>query len=180
MFKKSLCLLLFVFLGGVSLSQGQEGAPEAPPVEPTTGGDSPGTPSFWQASLPGGHYRVALSKIVSISRHKYLLDAAMIVDEVTIDTEGQALTRFYFITPITDKAPGTTIAGAATRAKELTDELTQKVAAGMQNMVIKKYPETTHAKTIEYRLMKEETLTALYASVEYAWVTGKGRHFKNK
>ncbi len=176
MFKKLYCLLLLIFLGGVSLSPAQEN----PPAASFSDDEVPNRLQFWQASLTGGHYMVALDKIVSVSRHKYLLDAALIVDEVTVDTQGEALVRFYFITPITDKAPGSIVSAAADRSKELAEGLSQKVAAGAQNMVMKKYPETTHAKTIEYRLLDEKNLTALYASVQNAWVTGRGRHFKSK
>jgi hypothetical protein len=176
MFKKSLLLLLAGFLGAVSLLPAQE-----PPVaEPGKAGDTPGQPSFWQASLSGGHYQVLLSKIVSVSRHKYLLDSALIVDEVTIDTEGGALARFYFISPLTDKAPGNTVQAVAGRAKEMADQATEKLAPGMKDMVIKKYPETTHAKTLEYRLLKEKDLTTLYTSVQNAWESGHGRHFREK
>ena len=40
---------------------------------------------------------VALDRIASVSRHKYVLDGALIIDEVTVDTVGQASARFYFI-----------------------------------------------------------------------------------
>lgn len=176
MFKKSLLLLLAGFLGGVCLVPAQE-----PPVaEPGKTGDTPGQPSFWQASISGGHYQVLLSKIVSVSRHKYLLDSALIVDEVTIDTEGQALARFYFISPLTDKAPGNTIQAVTGKAKEMVEEASEKLAPGLKDMVIKKYPETTHAKSLEYRMLKEKDLTALYTSVQNAWETGRGRHFREK
>ena len=174
MFKKPLYLLLVGFFVGVSLLPAQE----KPQADTFADDEAQGKTSFWQASLTGGHYMVALGKIVSISRHKYLLDAALIVDEVTVDTEGDALARFYFITPVSDKAPGNTIPVVANRGKESVDGLTHKLAAGTENMVMKKYPETTHAKTIEYRMLDEKSLTALYASVEKALVSGKGRHFR--
>ena len=50
--------------------------------------DSLGEKGFWQGSLPGGSYAVALSRITSISKHEYLLDGNLIVTEVTIDTIG--------------------------------------------------------------------------------------------
>lgn len=37
---------------------------------------------FWQATLSSGNCRVALDRIVSVSRHKYALDGALILDEV--------------------------------------------------------------------------------------------------
>lgn len=176
MFKKSSLLLLIALLGGIGLLPAQEPAP----AEPSKVGDTPGRPEFWQASVGGGHYMVLLSKIIAISRHKYLLDAALIVDEVTVDTGGQALARFYFISPLTDKAPGNTIQGVTTRAKELVEEAADKTSLGAKDMVVKKYPETTHARSLEYRLLKEKDLSALYTSVENSWVTGQGRHFKDK
>jgi hypothetical protein len=47
-------------------------------------------------------------------------------------------------------------------------------------MVQKKYPLTTHSKSIEYRLLTEAQLGALYQSVKTAWQTGDGRAFKGQ
>jgi hypothetical protein len=139
---------------------------------------------FWEATLAGGHYMVALDRISSVSRHKYLLDGAVIVDEVTIDTVGQALARFYFITPITESATGSAAGAAAAkiteRGQELIDRAAQAAGTEAHRMVIKKFPETTHAHTIEYRILSEEELTALYESVRNAWESGRGRKFSAK
>lgn len=123
---------------------------------------------------------VALDHIVSVSRHKYLLDGAVIVDEVTVDTVGQALARFYYITPVTDAAPGNSISGMAERGRELVDKAAQRAGSDIQNMVVKKYPDTTHAKSIEYRVMSEAELSALFSSAKNAWETGRGRQFTAK
>jgi hypothetical protein len=123
---------------------------------------------------------VLLNHIVSVSRHKYLLDGALIVDEVTIDTTGQALARFYFISPVSDAAPGNTIADIAQHGRELVDKATKYVGTEVQNMVVKKYPDTTHAKSIEYRMLSEADLSSLHGSVQNAWETGRGRKFSAK
>ena len=47
----------------------------------------------------------------------------------------------------------------------------------VHNMVMKKYPETTHSKTIEYRLLSEQQLSGLYGSLRTAWESGRGRVF---
>jgi hypothetical protein len=47
-------------------------------------------------------------------------------------------------------------------------------------MVMKKYPDTSHAKSIEYRILSEADLGALYASVSNSWETGRGRKFTAK
>ena len=151
--------------------------------EPKTD-DTPQSNRFWQASVGGGHYMVALDRISAISRHKYVLDGAVIVDEVTVDSLGQALARFYFIRPITDAGGGSEIAAAASRAvdrgRELIDRAAGMAGTGVQDMVIKKFPDTTHSKTIEYRLMSEQELSALYSSVKTAWESGRGRRFAIK
>ena len=79
-----------------------------PPAADTTekAGESAGPNRFWQATLGGGHFMVALDRIASVSRQKYVLDGAVIVDEVTVDTVGQALARFYYITPIYGRRAG--------------------------------------------------------------------------
>lgn len=149
---------------------------EVPAGQPKPG-DSAGPHRFWQANVGGGHFMVALNRIVSVSRHKYVLDGAVIVDEVTVDTEGEALTRFYFISPITDAAPGNATAALASRGRELVDKAAQRAGTNVQDMVVKKYPDTTHARTIEYRLASEQELTSLYSSVRSAWESGRGRQF---
>jgi len=135
---------------------------------------------FWEANVAGGNYMVALGRISSVSRHKYVLDGAVIVDEVTIDTTGQALARFYFISPITVGGTGAAAAEAVERAAALVDGAVGRAGVDVQDMVVKKYPLTTHTKTIEYRLLSEQQLGALYQSAKTAWVTGKGRVFTGR
>jgi hypothetical protein len=180
MFPKIHLLCLFVGLACCTSLLAQETPPpdEPAPAEDARTGDSPGPARFWQADLAGGSFMVALDRIASISRHQYVLDGALIIDEVTIDTVGQALTRFYFITPITDAAAATSLTGIANRGRELVDKAAQRAGTEVQNMVVKKYPDTSHAKSIEYRVLSERDLTALYASVRNAWESGRGRQFR--
>jgi len=142
--------------------------------------DQPGLPSFWEAKLGGGEFVVALDRITSVSRHKYVLDGALIVDEVTIDTVGQSLARFYYITPITSGVPGAAASQVAERAIGLLDSAARTAGSDLQNMVVKKYPLTTHAKSIEYRLLSESQLNVLFASAKTAWQTGEGRVFTGR
>ena len=170
-------VLTGILVCSVQLSAQDETTP-TPPSEKK--GDSPGRNRFWQATLNGGHYMVALDRISSVSRHKYLLDGAVIVDEVTVDALGQALARFYFISPVTDAAPGNAVGEIAKRGRELVEKAADRVGTDVQNMVIKKYPDTSHARTIEYRVLSEKELTALYSSVRSAWESGRGRQFSAK
>jgi hypothetical protein len=127
---------------------------------------------------------VALDRISSVSRHKYVLDGALIVDEVTVDALGQSLARFYFITPISDAVKGNGAAGvvssAVDRGREMIDKAADKAGTAVHEMVVKKFPETTHANTVEFRLLSEAELTGLYDSVRAAWESGRGRKFAVK
>jgi hypothetical protein len=174
MFKKPFLLLLAGLLT-CSLT-----AQTPPAEEAEKPGESAGPNRFWQATLGGGHFMVALDRIASVSRHKYVLDGAVIVDEVTVDTVGQALARFYYISPISDAAPGNTASDVAARARELMDKAADRAGTDVQDMVVKKYPVTSHAKTIEYRILSEAELTSLYNSVRNSWETGRGRKFTAK
>lgn len=166
--------------GGNNNNGGGNGSEEEGAKDPAKPGDSPGPARFWQASVGGGTFMVALDRIASISRHKYVLDGAVIVDEVTVDTVGQALARFYCFTPITANTPGNTVKSAQDRAQEILDGAGDKAGTDIHNMVVKKYPDTTHAKSIEYRVKNEAELKSLYSSVQSAWESGRGRQFTAK
>ena len=139
---------------------------------------------FWQANVGGGHYMVALGTITAISRHKYLLDGTIVVDEVTVDTTGQSLARFYYLEPITNKLTGNGLGNAASRivdrGREILEDKADESGTDVHNMVVKKFPETTHAHCIEYRLLSAEQLSGLYNSVRAAWESGHGRSFSIK
>jgi hypothetical protein len=180
MIRKPLCLFTAGFLAFSPPLRAQE----APPATgETTGeaskkpGDTLGPNRFWQATVGDGHFMVALDRIVSVSRHQYAMDGGLIVDEVTVDTVGQALTRFYFIAPISEIAPGNTAANLAERGRELIDKAAERTGTRVQDMVVKKYPDTTHAKSIEYRVASQAELKSLYGSLKTAWESGRGRQF---
>ena len=142
--------------------------------------DQRGRRGFWEANLTGGNYVVALSRITSVSRHRYVLDGAIIVDEVTIDTEGQSLARFYFLSPATTAGPVSSTAALAERAVEIANNAAKEKGSTLQDMVVKKYPDTTHARTVEYRVNSEAQLAALYQSAKTAWQTGDGRIYRGQ
>ncbi len=144
-------------------------------------GESSGDPRFWQLKIGDkGEYIVALDRISSISRHQYVLDGALIVDEVTIDSLGQSLARFYHITPISEAMPGNTVSEITKRGMELMEKAADRANINVQDMVVKKYPETTHARTIEYRVLSEPELSTIFKSVKDAWESGRGRVFSGK
>ena len=182
MFRKPLLLSLAIFASCAVPVLAQKTPTPDVPTDKTNDktAETPGPNRFWQASLAGGNYMVALDKITAVSRHKYVLDGALLVDEVTVDTVGQSLVRFYYISPITDAMPGNTATALANRGKQLLDTVASRAGTDIQNMVQKKYPETTHAKEVEYRVLSEGELSSLYSSVRSAWESGRGRQFSIK
>ncbi|MFC7337037.1 hypothetical protein ACFQY0_07605 [Haloferula chungangensis] len=137
--------------------------------------ETDGPRRFWQASLSNGHYMVALDRISNISMHEYLLDGSVVVTEVTIDTTGRALARFYYLEPLSDAGGRDEVSRVVDKGRELLDRAGQKAGTEAHNMAQKTYPTTTHAGTIEYRITDKRDLDALYGSLRKAWETGKGR-----
>lgn len=133
---------------------------------------------FWQCSVGGGDYLVALSRISAVSRHQYILDGTLLVDEVTVDSTGQALVRFYYIEPIqSNSGTGNAAQRLVDRGKELVERGSEVTGSDAHNMVHKKFPVTTHAKQVEFRVLSKQALGALYGSVKTAWVENRGRSF---
>lgn len=133
---------------------------------------------FWTADLPGGNYMVRIDKIVSVSNHSYYLDGAVVVTEVNIDTEGASTVRFYQLTPATEYADlniagllGSVVKGIAARQEEFS-------GVDPTTTVQKKYPVTTHAKTVEYQISTLSQLSRLYRSISTALETGEGQRFR--
>ena len=52
---------------------------------------------FWIGNFPEGQYVVHLSRIVAVAQHKYILDNACMVYEVTLVTMGNTPTKFYYL-----------------------------------------------------------------------------------
>ena len=110
----------------------------------------------------------ALRAIVSVSSHEYVVDGTARVTEVNIDTIGAALARFYFLEPNAPNAPMGVGASTLERAQQLLQEGADRTGQDVWKKVVKSYPVTTHAKTIEYRVMDKATLQKLYESAESA------------
>tara|TARA_Y100000766_G_scaffold74741_1_gene63225 strand:+ start:49 stop:576 length:528 start_codon:yes stop_codon:yes gene_type:complete len=134
---------------------------------------------FWKASLPGGEYMVALNSISSIAKHTYIVDGAARVYEVTVADKSSAIARFYFIEPVTESSPINAGQVVLDRLKSVSKEATERVGAGdVWDQVIKNYPNSTHAKTMEYRLTVKSNIDLIYSSVARAWERGRGENFK--
>lgn len=137
--------------------------------------------TFWKAELPGGNFVVAHAAIREVSTQQYIVDGAAKVTEVNIDTGGEFKPRFYYLEPLANDA-----ASALPAGQEVNDQVQNqlKSAASAVNpgdpvwmKVVKNYPATTHAGTIEFRLETLEQLQDLYRSVESSWVNAKSETF---
>ncbi len=169
---------LFALATPIAFAQGA--TPGASPSAPTVAAD-PIPTKFWKASLPGGEYMVALGRISSIAKHTYVVDGAARVHEVTVADVSSAIARFYYLEPVTDKSPLAAGQVVLDRLRTAAEEATAR--AGQQDawsQVVKNYPATTHAKTLEFRLQYKDNLDSLYSSVSRAWERGNGERFSVK
>jgi hypothetical protein len=134
--------------------------------------------AFWRCTLPGGTYLVDVSKIAAISTHEYLVDGTQRVTEMTIDTVGSTVARFYYIEPNLPTTAGTTNA-VTDLIKDKVDRAT--ALTGMEapwQKVIKNYPLTTHAHTVEYRVESKDQITKIFSSLDEAYRKQADGQFK--
>lgn len=173
------CVLALLFFAGLLLPLSAQQAPDGQDTGETGENenvtDAEGDRRFWEASVPGGTYLVALDRISSVSMQEYLLDGSLIVSEVNIDTHGRAIARFYYIQPLAEATNRSAVTRIAERGKELADRAAGKIGVEAHNMAQKSYPGTTHAGMAEYRILDRADLDALFKSVTRAWKSGRGR-----
>jgi hypothetical protein len=137
--------------------------------------DSVSRDKFWDCTVPGGNFTIALGRITSVSIHEFNLTGGR-VTEVNVDTEGSVCARFYFMEPL--RIGGTSSAAELVkdRITELADTAAERTGTDkVWRKVQKDYPIATHAHTVEYRLQFKEDLLAIHGSVKGAWMSGIGR-----
>lgn len=174
---KRFCLLAILALIAATPAVHAQTTPPAP-----TDQNSP--LRAWEASFIRGHYLVWLNSISSVSKHEYVADAVARVVEVNIATNSSVEARFYFLEPVTsENKSGVAGAGQAIldRAKQAVSSVAERVSPGSSDMrVVKNYPGSTHAHTVEFVLDEEEKLDSLYASLLQAVKSGRGRTWKEE
>lgn len=158
---------------------GANASPGVPAAATPTGSATPTNNGFWRCELPGGTFLVALRNIQSVSTHEYVVDGAARVTEVTVATSSSVEGRFYFLEPMTVSTVG---ASLQQLQQHVTDLTADHVGADdkVWEKVVKNYPTTTHAHTVEYRLTRKENIQQLYSSLEQAWTTGRGASLKTE
>jgi len=130
-------------------------------------------PEFWQANLPGGEYVVKTSEITAVSKHSYIVKG-LLITELNVDTTGNSLLRIYHIAVLGEGSDANIAQNTLARAKELIDQASDRASGQNQSdVVVKDYPNSTHAKTVEFRVLDEDELDTIYSSVKKAWRRNK-------
>jgi hypothetical protein len=167
--------LLAILLLAPALAGFSQTSSPTPSATPLSGAAIP----LWRCVLPGGTYEVAIRCIVSVSEHEYIVDGAARVTEVNVDTLGSMAVRFYYLEPLTPNSPIGLGQSAINKAQELAQNLATR--AGQEEVwqkVVKSYPTTTHARTIEYRLESKDDLDKLFKSADKAFREARPGNFK--
>ena len=171
MISRNFSLLFLLLISGAGFVQGQTPAPSAsssPTATPTP------RIQIWRCDLPGGTYEVAVRAIVSVSLHEYVVDGVARVNELNVDTDGNMAVRFYYLEPTAAKSPVGLGQSAIDRASDLAKEVAGRAGADqVWQRVVKSYPATTHAHTVEYRVESEEQLKQIFESAQRAFESGR-------
>lgn len=137
---------------------------------------------MWRAELPGGSYDVALASISSVSTHEYVVSRAVRVFELTIGTNSSVEARFYFVEPLKVKTPDGVGQGVVDNIQDKLQQGVQRATGEtnepLLNGVVKDYPTTTHAHTVEYRIASRDDVTKMFKSIELAWRTNQDTTYK--
>lgn len=126
--------------------------------------------AFWRCELPGGVFVVSLPSVSLVSTHEYVVDGAARVTELTVGTNSAVVARFYYLEPMIPQSPlgiGQTLLDKA--QQRVQDAASRAGVEAVWQKVVKNYPTTTHAHTVEYRLETLDQLQRVQKSLEAAW-----------
>ncbi len=168
--------LFIVVALAVSVSAGAVAQDSAAPAPPKW---------LWIANLPGGTVKVRTQQVTSVSFSRYTVEGGFRVTELVIDTTGNNSIRIYAIEHAIqaaggNTAPQTAIGALQDKVQEAANHAASVVGGAdtvsdmASTMVIKKYPEATHAHTIEYRVATPKEVYDIYRSADSAWESGQG------
>lgn len=137
---------------------------------------------LWQGQFKGGNYLVRCNSIIALSKHEYITDGVARVVEINLTLNSAQIVRFYFLEPYKPETGSSTL-GAGTqaleKAKGLFEQAAGRVSPELTNpKVVKNYPVSTHAHTVEFVLKDEAKLNLLFGSLERSFRTGQGRVWK--
>ena len=174
-------LIVYLFL----LATVSAGAQTAPGQNPTgqggqqQQGDEPTRDGLWDGRLKGGNYIVRCNSIIALSKHEYVADGVARVVEVNLTLSSSQIVRFYFLEPVKiDSGSNLVNAGtqAVERAKGLFEQAAGRISPTLTDpKVVKSYPASTHAHTVELVLKEAARLNSLFQSLERGFRSGQGR-----
>lgn len=172
----ALSLLLTVSLHAQT-TPGQTTPGQTTPTQPQQ--DQVTRDGLWDGRLKGGNYIVRCNSIMALSKHEYISDGVARVVEVNLTLNSAQIVRFYFLEPYKPETGSSTL-GAGTQALEKAKGLFEQAAGRVSPelttpKVVKNYPASTHAHTIEFVMKEEATLNSLFGSLERSFRTGQGR-----
>ncbi len=149
--------------------------------EPAEDGEAEGIAGFWEVETSSGRFVARLDRISSVSEHTYVIDGSVQVTECTVDTVGSVTARFYYIEPYNPETGIAAVSNATNRVREVAGRLQgrSELDAGA-TLVTKHYPDTTHARTSEYRLRSKASIRQIYDHVMKVWAMEKGRGDANR
>lgn len=125
--------------------------------------------ALFSCTTPGGVYKVAVRAITAVSRHEYMVEGTR-VTEVNIDSTGQSQVRFYYLEILPTEAPHGVAQGLLNQANEAVKTITNKTNTDdVWKKVVKSYPTSTHAHTIEYRLAEKGDLMRIFDAANDAF-----------
>lgn len=148
-----LCFAFVALFGASLMAQEQQAEPELP--------------RHWEFRGDSGQAIIALSAMVSVSMHEYVIDGAAFVVECTIDTTGNQTLRFYYVEPLAENALTDAVKEGAKQVSAAAVEILgadgRATPVDLEKMVTKHYPQTTHAKTTEYRFKNRANVQRVYS-----------------
>ena len=162
---------VLIFLALTASAFAQTTGAATPTPSPTA--TATATRNLWTCTLPGGTYQVLVSAILSVSTHEYVVDGAARVTEVNLDTAGQFAVRFYYIEPAVVAGPGGLGAATLGKVQSILTDAADRSGSDAWKKVVKSYPTTTHARTIEFRVSSKDSLVKIFTSAANCQATGK-------
>ena len=167
-------IFLFIFLFVSPLFAQSSSSSSSDTSSSNTSTSTTDTGILWRCELPGGIYIVNVRSITSLSSHEYIVDNVARVTEVTVGTTGDVVGRFYYIEPIT-KSPLPIGQSALDKIEEKLQEGSQRVGIEpIWKKVLKTFPGSTHAHTVEYRLESKDQLNQILSNLEKVWRNRQG------
>ena len=107
-----------------------------------------------------------------------IVDGVARVNEVNVDTAGNMAVRFYYIEPVVPNSPIGFGQSTINKAQEVLTEAAARTGQDeVWKKVVKNYPTTTHAHTIEYRVDSKDALNKIFTSAELAFRTFKATSY---